>query len=498
MATNADEALKTIDRLYRQLIARQSLVTLTDNYYTGKQRLRFASDEWAEVHRSRYTDFADNWCAPVVNSLAERLDVTGFRLGDTTGKPSDDEKLLWSDWVRNDMEMQSSMGLVHTMTSSRSHVLVWADPKSQEPISTWERSDEVIVDYDPEFLRKRRAALKTWFDDSTEYANLYLPEVVYKFKRERGLYENLLDKRPHKGAGSEFFEESGSIRKGSEGSWQFVTEIPNPLGVVPIVELDNRPLLGAAPLSDIEGTIAMQDAVNLLWAYLFSAADFASMPARVVMGQEAPKIPRLGANGKVVGYEPLPLEQFEKQRIAWLSGENAKIGQWSAAELDPFLNVIQTAIAHIAAQTRTPPHYLILGKGMVNVNADGMKAAETGLVKRAEEFQRFTSPAISEVFALYALVRNNKELAKSCRVGKPLWKDAENRSEAQLVDALLKLHQIGFPFEWIAERYGVTQTEMVRLLEMRENDLAIDPTMRAVHDALNGVATDDGTSDSPE
>src|SRR3569833_1783610 len=66
--------------------------------------------------------------------------------------------------------------------------------------------------------------------------------------------------------------------------------ISNPLGELPVREFEHKPQLRGEPLSRIDGTIAMQDGINLMWAYLFVAADYASMPARVIMGQEPPKL----------------------------------------------------------------------------------------------------------------------------------------------------------------------------------------------------------------
>jgi hypothetical protein len=256
-----------------------------------------------------------------------------------------------------------------------------------------------------------------------------------------------------------------------DNSWP----LPNPLGVVPIVEMPNRPMLGGEPLSDISGTMAMQDAINLLWAYLFTAADFASMPARVVMGQEPPKIPILDDTGQVVGHKTVDLKKLSEDRILWLTGEDSKIGQWDAAKLDVFTGTIEVAVTHVAAQTRTPPHYLILGKGLVNVSADGIQAAETGLVKKVGEMQLFLSPPTRGVFQRFALVRDQQALAKQARFGVVKWKDAENHSEAQLVDALVKLQTIGFPFPWLAERYGLAPTEVERIMAMRQTEAEQDP-----------------------
>jgi hypothetical protein len=234
-------------------------------------------------------------------------------------------------------------------------------------------------------------------------------------------------------------------------------------------------MLGSEPLSDISGTIAMQDAINLLWAYLFHKADFASMPARVVMGQEPPKLPVLDENGNKVGEKLVDLKKLSEDRILWLTGENASIGEWTAADLDVFTNVIETAVAHIAAQTRTPPTRMLLGKGMVNISADGMKAAQDGLVDRVGEMHTFLTPPSRDIFRMFALVRDNKGLADRAKFGVVKWKDAENHSEAQMADALVKLQQIGFPFAWLAERYGLSLPEVARVLEMRKAELEDDP-----------------------
>ncbi|MFG3710137.1 phage portal protein [Micromonospora sp. NPDC047730] len=438
-----------VDALHAVIAARRAEVKRAEDYFRGKQRLRFASDKWREYNADRYADFADNWCAPVGNSPNERLRVDGFRLDDDPGTTGA-EKELWKHWQANDLEAQSSQGFLHGIISKRSYVLVWGD-EDDRPVVTWERADQVAVGYDPERPRRRVAALKTWEHDERELATLYRADLVWKLERSK-----------------------------SGGPWRLregVSPNPmrNPLGEVPVVEVPNRPMLGGEPISDIAGTMAMQDAINLLWAYLFNAADFASMPARVVMGQEPPKIPILDENGQKIGEQPVDLKKLAQDRILWLTGDNSKIGQWDAAKLEVFTGTIEVAVTHIAAQTRTPPHYLVLGKGMVNVNADGMKAAEAGLVKKVEEMHLFLGPAVREVLRLIALVLNRKELAEKVRFGVVQWRDAENHSEAQLVDALTKLQTIGFPFAWLAERYGLSPAELGRVLKMKEREAELDP-----------------------
>jgi hypothetical protein len=475
----AAQALARTEKLYRRLQSRRSEICTAREYYEGEQPLRFASDKWREYHASRYEKFSDNWCAPVANSPAERLRIDGFRLSRDPGQDQA-EKDLWNYWLINDMEAQASQGLLESIITSRSCTLVWGD-REGSPVVTWERPDQALVDYDPELPSVRVAGLKSWHDEDTEYATLYTPDWVWKWQRPYLHVESTASSDvPRADA---FFRTTAGLIVPTTGTRNWVPRelpgepwpLPNPLGEVPLVEWPNRPLLGGDPMSDISGTMAMQDAINLLWAYLFTAADFASMPARVVMGQEPPKIPILDNAGNKVGERAVDLKKLAEDRILWLTGQNTSIGQWDPAKLDVFTAVVETGVAHLAAQTRTPPHYLILGKGMVNINADGMRAAEAGLVNKVHEQQTFFGTPARETFRLMALVRDQAAVAKRARLGTVVWKDAENRSEAQLVDALQKLGALGFPFQWLAERYGLSDTEVERLLEMRAVQAATDP-----------------------
>jgi hypothetical protein len=240
-----------------------------------------------------------------------------------------------------------------------------------------------------------------------------------------------------------------------------------------MVELPNRPLLVEQPISDISGVIAMQDAINLLWSQLLVASDFASLQQRIVIGAEVPKVPILDANGQKVGEKPIDLKRFALDRVLWLENPEAKIANWPAADLTAYTDIVEVAVGHIAAQTRTPQHYLI-GK-MANLSGDALIAAETGLVKKCEEKQLWFGQALREVFALIALARGETAKADAIGGGSLLWADVQSRNIAQLTDSLLKLRQIGFPFEFLASRFGLTPTEVADLMRMREQEAAQDP-----------------------
>jgi len=457
-----DQAKKLADTLVMELSRRTGHVRRNDRYYRGKHPLRFASEQFAEYFAKQYAGFADNWTQPVADSPVERLTVTGVRASGSTEADRD----LWEVWQRNGLDADSQLGFLGAVCAARSFVLVWGDPDDEDtPCVTFEDASSAIVAYEPGSRRRRRAALKLWQDGYREYATLYLPSEVWKFERP---LSNVIQKPVLLADADEAMRDWEPRETGDEPNPQ-----PNPLGMVPMVELPNRPLLVEQPISDISGVIAMQDAINLMWSQLFVATDFASLAQRVVIGAEVPKIPILDATGQKVGEKPVDIKRFAVDRVLWLEDPNAKIANWPSADLRAYTDVIEVAVGHIAAQTRTPQHYLI-GK-MANLSGDALIAAETGLVKKCQEKQLWFGQALREVFQLIAMARGESAKARAIAAGEVLWADTQSRNISQLTDSLLKLKQIGFPFEFLALRFGLTPTEVSDLMAMREREAEADP-----------------------
>ncbi|MDA2805713.1 phage portal protein [Nocardiopsis suaedae] len=459
---SVEEARRLVDVLESELATRWGEVDQHTRYYKGEQPLKFASEEFRKYHGDRYRGFSDNWVQVVADSPVERLTVNGVKPAGTERADAE----LWRVWQANGLDADSQLGFQGSVIAARSYVLVWGNPSDPEtPAVTFEDATSCVVAYEPGSRRRRRAALRRWQDGYTDMAVLYLPDEVWKF--ERALPRQ--DKSANMTQADEEIASWEPRDMGDEPNPQ-----RNPLGVVPVVELPNRPLLADDPISDVRGVVAMQDAVNLLWAQLFTASDYASFPQRIVLGAERPTIPILDQNGNVTGERPVDLEKFAVDRILWIDGdESTRTTEWSAANLEAYTSVIEVAVGHIAAQTRTPQHYLI-GK-MANLSGDALIAAETGLVKRVEEKQLWYGQALREMFRLVALAMNDDDRARAVAGGSVLWADAQSRSQAQVADALQKLKAIGFPFEWLASRYGLMPTEVADVVAMKEREQLADP-----------------------
>lgn len=437
---------ETVVRLHAKLERRKARTAKWSDYYNGNRPLLFASPEFSKTHGGLFENFSDNWCQLVPDSTVERLMPLGFRLADG----SIDEAAA-KTWRQSECDVEVGLAFLEALITGRAFALVWK-PDGKTTEITFESAAQAIVEYVPGRRRLRSAGLKVWSDHVNEYATLFTPTVVYRFERLAKNSGDWADRKTGLAANEP-------------------AHLSNPLGTVPLVELPNRSRLHGSPRSEIENVAPLQDAMNTLWAHLMTASDTLALPARAVLGMDRPVKEILDDEGEVIGEEDLPLDQFRSDRLLWLEREGASIAEFSAADLTNYTKVIEVAVQHIAAQTRTPPHYL-LGQ-MVNVSADALVAAESGLVAKVQERQRYFGAALREVMRLAALADGESQRAADLALGSVVWRDAQFRSDAQYADALTKLKAINVPDEALWERIpGVDPDQINRWKTMRNDQAA--------------------------
>lgn len=448
-----DEAVAAVERLSSQLDSRRPDIEAHLGYYRGDTgKLTFASEKFAEFFTQRYKNFSDNWCMPVAQAPAERITFLGVR---PFGADRADENVQRA-WVSNDADAGFSESALVTEITGRSFSLVHpASSPDEDPRLTWEHPSKAIVETHP-VTGVDRLGMVTWRDGDDDFATLYTPDEVWRLVK-RAVASDEDDERLI--------------------GWAVRSDIPetNPLGEVPLTELPTGGLLDDKPISGIAGVEAMQDAINLVWAYQLNALDLASLPGRVVLNSDVPEIPVLDKDGQDTGARrPVDLEKLIHEKILWIPGDNASIAEWTAANLEVFSGVIERAVEHVAAQTRTPPHYLVAK--MVNTAAEALNVAEAGLVSKTRERITYMSRGMRKTARLIAKAQGAPDARiKALSAGKLLFADVQYRSEAQKADAMVKYRTIGFPFEWIAEQFGLEPDEVARVVAMREREVAADP-----------------------
>lgn len=440
----AETPLQMTVRLRAKIERRRAAARKWSEYYDGEHPLLFASPEFQSQTGGLFEGFSDNWCAVVPDATVERLMPLGFRLEDGTIDRAADKA-----WRRSECDVEIGLALLEALITGRSYALVWK-PDGITTEITFEHAANAVVEYVPGRRRVRAAGLKVWRDWDSEFATLFTPDMVYRWQR------------PSRDGG-QWTGRTAGLSRGEP------SHIPNPLKAVPLVELPNRSRLHGPPRSELVTVVPLQDAVNTLWAHLMTASDGLALPARAVLGMDRPVREIVDAeSGEVVGEEDLPLDKFRSDRLLWLERDTARIAEFSAADLNNYLEVIGVAVEHIGAQTRTPPTYLT-GQ-LVNVSADALAASEAGLVAKVTERQRHFGAGLREVMRLEALAAGETARAEALALGSVVWRDPQFRSDAQYADALTKLKAINVPDEALWERIpGVTPDEIERWKRMRDD-----------------------------
>ncbi|MFJ3084998.1 phage portal protein [Streptomyces sp. NPDC086838] len=446
--SDSDAPEDKIRKLKARIDARAADIKERNSLYDGDRPLQFASPEFSEQAGGLFDGFSDNWCATVPDTLRERLEVTSFE-----GEDGVTDKEAMRAWKRTRARVDVNLAILDALVVARSHALVW-NPSGDQSEITFIPAGEAAVDYLPGARNQRRSALRIWSDGSHEFATLFTrawggrPPMVYRRQRQAN--------------GGEWVPRTVGLRRSEQ------VDFINPMGdEIPLVEIANRARLHGDPKSELDVVAPLQDGVNTLWAHLFTAADFAALPQRAVMGMDKPTRDITDEDGNIIAEEDIPLGRYSKDRLLWLSKQGAAIGQWSAADLKAYLEVISQAVRHIAAQTRTPPQYL-LGE-MANIAADALEAAESGLVAKASDRQTFFGEDLLEVMRLEALAAGQPARAASLAMGRTVWRDPQYRSVAQYADALTKYKAIGVPDEALWRMIpGVTEEQVTGWIAMRD------------------------------
>lgn len=414
-------------------------IQLYEDYYAGRHRMAFVTSKFREAFGDIFKALVSNWCEIVVDAPVERLAVDGFRFSED--QAADD--VAWEIWMANKMPSQSI--IAHTEAVKNGMAYVMLEPGDPYPKLTVEHPAQVIIEYAAGSRTERLAALKRWQGvDGNIYVNLYLPDSIHKWRSTEPTTVRPLNTPRNRLTRS-------LLRFQRPSDWEVREEAgPNPLGQVPVWEIANRPTMLDGGRSDLTTAIPLQDAINKEIADMLLASEFASFPQRVLMGVEVPT----DENG-----EPLQKNQEMRAAISRLwtfEDPEVKIDEFKAADLSNYTNAVTLLLQHLAAQTRTPPHYL-LGQ-IVNASGDALKAAETGLVSKVKRKQIDFAEGWSGVMSV-ALELAGADLNDNVEV---IWRDPEYRSEGEQVDAAVKLATLGVPFEALWERVGATPQQVAR------------------------------------
>ena len=432
------------DQLLKDLQARLPAIRTAYRYYRGDHPLPWAPDEIRNDYAALLRMCRSNWCRLVVKATSERLRVVGLKFSDD----SNDTAAWKRYWQGNRLDAESRMVHDCALIARRGFTLVWPR-EGMAPSITPEHPSQVIVAYGAGDRRMREAGLKAFADVRRKklHATLWTPDAVYNWVAPLGA-------------------------SGTHGSFDYWTdeakgifpEAENPMGEVPLVEFVADPDLIDEPMGELDGGVTdIQDRINKTILDRLVTSNLGSVKQKWATGLEVPKDPETGQE----------IEPFKNavNRMFYNENPDAKFGTFDSSDLQQYISAAESDIQHLAAVTRTPPHYL-LGQSGAFPSGQSLKATETGLVAKVLERTDSFTESWEDTTRLAIKADPNpigdpNDLAMSM-----VWKDPESHSIAEMHDAAVKMVAIGMPWRERMAFLGYTPTEIENLEGQRSDELA--------------------------
>lgn len=440
-----------VDYLAGYITAQSKESTRYNDYYEGRHSLEFAQEKYRNAYGKLIGKFSDNFCSLIVDAVTERLQIDGFRMTDDPEADVD----AWNIWQRNGMDSLSVTAMTEALISSRSYATVWGDADGQ-PVIYLEDASEVTCWYNPSIDRRvPQLALKQWQDEwGTYHARLWTP--------------------------TESWYMTSSVY---EGAWSDPQVTPNPLGVVPVVELANRPRLRFDPSSELALVAPIQDAINKVVRDALVASEFAAFPQRYVTGLEI----EIDDDGQP---KPPPFNPA-LDRMFQAEDPSVNFGQFQAADLGNYVKLVDTLVQHLATVSRVPFHYFLINGGQAP-SGEAIASAEAGLVAKVRDRQMHFGEGWERVMRLAFKVLDDPRA--DATNAETIWRNPEYRTEGQHVDALLKLRTLGIPLEQLWEDAGYTPAQIQRFDALRREEIMVT----AQADAAAFMPTDSLVQDNAD
>ncbi len=394
----SDEEGEWVMRLGRRLQATQSGDQLMDSYYQGEQRLMQLGLAVPPELR-RFTTIV-NWPALVVDAIEERCDVKSFLRGG--GDMADSE--LREGWDANNLDSEFPLTFVDHLVYGRGFLSVGTnDEDPDNPIIAVESPMEMAVDICPR-TRRVKAAYKL-YGASQEHptphlATLLLPDATIWLEQEHG-------------------------------QWQVVDRDDHMLGRVPVVPFINRRRSGRwEGTSEIINAISLTDAAARSLTNLQLAGETHSVPHRYFLG--AAKSDFVDETGA-----PIPVWESYFSAIFASGNKDAKVGQFAASDLSNFHSTVNHYAQLLAGLYGLPMRYM--GQNTANPpSADGIRADEARLIKRAERKMSAAGDQLGRTMALWLRFKHGVWPESGDRI-KVEWYDAATPTYASKADAIMKL-----------------------------------------------------------
>lgn len=375
----ADPSLDPLDWALRALRdhRRQRAYATAYRYYDGEHPMMFATEKFRTVFGKTLREVADNLCPAVVDSVSDRLRVTGIAPVEGEGT-ADLANHAWKIWQRNRMDVRAPETHHEALLAGDGYALVWPNRAGDQAVIWSIPACEMAVSYDPNEPGWIRRAARLWHDedDGVAHLDLYLPEVVRRYattyeRNAAGQFTSSKDT---------FGRMLGALKSEERTS---VEEVRNEWGRVPVVHFPNR-RYHCYGVSELKDVIPLQDALNKTVCDLLVNNEFAAFRQRWATGYG--DADGDSADTAEPGIDTRPPLDYGNDRMITSSDPETRFGNFDASEAQGFLETMENFRSEIARVSGTPLHYLFITRGDFP-SGEAMKSAEARFTRKVEQRQ---------------------------------------------------------------------------------------------------------------
>lgn len=324
---------------------RNARIDTLEKYLNGDQPLAFATSKFRQTFGRTFESFAYNRLEAVVSAYTDGLQVSGLSADDPTLAAE-----AQYQWDFNRMDVRENEATSDALGLGDGFLIAEADLNRPGEVHYWINDPRAIrVHYSDEVPGQLDLAAKRWIDsDDHARMNLYYMDRVEKYISANRAQVGMMA--------------SGGI------SWKHLEDESFALAVtdtVPVFHIANNARTNSYGKSEIGLLIPLQDALNFVLMSGMVATEFGAFAQKVIMGV-SPETDE----------EKAMMEQFKIgiDKILTLDDPSARIGEFSAANLNMFIEFAEYWDRTVSAVSRVPLRWI-----------KGGGAAESGEAKRMDE-----------------------------------------------------------------------------------------------------------------
>ena len=415
---------------------RQKCIRQYREYYDGQHATLLTERQRSYLELAAGQEFNGNYCPIPIDSLAEKLTITGCKAGDV-------QTPILNDWLVQN-KLDGLQGIVHTcgLRDGDSYLMVSWDDARQIPSLTEEMAccdgEGIKVHYSEENRHEVAFATKRWRTKQGEAAgyrrrlNIYYPDRIEKYVSNDLVGEGdwLIYQEP-----------------GQPWPVPWLRRDGRPIGV-PIAHYRNKEQGYAYGESEIADVIPLQNAFNKSLIDLMAAADTTAFRVYTMVGDN-PSGLRVSPGSWIYTMRPP-------------SGDNgAAIGHIPGEDLSPLIALKDSVAMEIARITRTPLSYFQI-TGHV-ARAETLREQEAPLISKAKKRQVYFGNSWEQALRMARVLWNEfgpgPEMDETQSI-EMVWASPEIRNVKEDLEAATMKQALGVPKEQLWAELGYTEEQI--------------------------------------